>query len=323
MHSRTRELRKDNVRAGSLPLRTVPDTVVYSLRLVWRLRRLRPDLVHTNSLKAGIYGSIAARLTGTPVVWHLRDRIDTDYLPPLAIRLIRALTCRIPNVVISNSVATMLTVRPREHSAVTWQIVPDMTINVEQAQPQEERCRSLVVGMIGRLAPWKGQDVFLRAFARAQLARVVGAPLFGDAEVAYAETLRRLADDLGIANRVEFRGHRDDIASELRAIDVLVHASTIPEPFGQVVVEGMSAALPVVASRGGPDEIITDTVDGFLYPPGDVATLAQILVRLEADPQLRGQLARAAAQRAQDYSPAAISAQIIDAYELAKRPGGH
>jgi glycosyltransferase involved in cell wall biosynthesis len=103
-------------------------------------------------------------------------------------------------------------------------------------------------------------------------------------------------------------------------MDVLVHASITPEPFGQVVIEGMSVQLPVVASRGGgPEEIITDGVDGLLYPRGDVAALAEILVRLEAEPQLRTKLGRAGAQRARDFAPAAIAAEIMRAYGLARR----
>ena len=66
-----------------------------SLRLARRLRRLSPDLVHTNSLKAGVYGSIAARLAGVPVVWHVRDRVAEDYIPAAAVRLVRALVRRL------------------------------------------------------------------------------------------------------------------------------------------------------------------------------------------------------------------------------------
>jgi glycosyltransferase involved in cell wall biosynthesis len=239
LHWRTRQLRKGNVRPGSLPLRAAYDTFNYTLRLAWRLRRLRPDVVHTNSLKAGVYGSIAARLAGAPLVWHVRDRIETDYLPLLAVRLIRSLTRHLPDVVVCNSEATKRTLRPSGRALVI-SMVDLVAAAPKSANPAHNG--PLVVGIVGRLAPWKGQDVFLRAFARAfpegdARAIVVGAPLFGEAEVAYEQDLRRLADELGIGGRVEFRGHREDIASELHAMDILVHASTIPEPFGQVVIE--------------------------------------------------------------------------------------
>jgi glycosyltransferase involved in cell wall biosynthesis len=324
MRERTRLLRKDSVQPRRLPLSAVTDTLVYTMMLARRLRTLRPDVVHTNSLKSGIYGSIAARLVGVPLVWHLRDRVDTDYLPRLGIVVVRALTRHLPHVVISNSRITSQTILGRERSLVIASVA-------EPAAPRHEpasQARPFVAGIIGRLAPWKGQDIFLRAFAEAfphgqERAIVVGAPLFGDAEIAYADMLRRLAEELGIGSRVEFRGHRDDIAAELHTIDVLVHASTTPEPFGQVVIEGMSAQLPVVASRGGgPEEIISDGVDGMLFPFGDVAALAQILVRLGAEPQLRAQLGCAAARRASDFSGDSIARQTMAAYDLARVEAG-
>jgi glycosyltransferase involved in cell wall biosynthesis len=321
MRGRTRHLRKDSVRPGRLPLRAALDTISYTLRLARHLRRLRPDIVHTNSLKSGIYGSIAARLAGSPVVWHVRDRIDTDYLPRSAVVLVRALTRHLADVVISNSRATRRTLNPRDRSLVVPSVVGLPTSGPEPSKNDGP----LVVGIVGRLAPWKGQDVFLRAFAQAfpqgrQRAVIVGAALFGDAEIAYGDSLQELAEQLGVTSRVEFRGHREDVLRELRSMDVLVHASITPEPFGQVVIEGMSVQLPVVASRGGgPEEIITDGVDGLLYPRGDVAALAEILVRLEAEPQLRTKLGRAGAQRARDFAPAAIAAEIMRAYGLARR----
>jgi glycosyltransferase involved in cell wall biosynthesis len=321
MRGPTRKLSKDSVRPGHLPLRAMFDTLTYTLRLARRLRRLQPDVVHTNSLKSGIYGSLSARLAGVPVVWHVRDRIDTDYLPRLAVLLVRSLTRHLAKVVISNSQTTSVTLGRQKRSLIIPSVVQPLP--ADHIPLDSPHGASLVVGMVGRLAPWKGQDVFLRAFAQAfpggrQRAVIIGAPLFGEAEVAYAANLPNLASRLGIASRVEFCGHRDDIVGELAALDVLVHASTTPEPFGQVVVEGMSAMLPVVASRaGGPEEIITDGVDGCLYEPGDAAALAQTLVRLDDDPRLRARLGRAAAGRARDFAPEAVVEQIMHAYQLA------
>jgi glycosyltransferase involved in cell wall biosynthesis len=319
---RTSQLRKDNIRIGRLPLHSIFDTLIYTLRLAWRLRQLRPDVVHTNSLKSGIYGSLAARLAGTPVVWHLRDRIADDYLPNIAGRLLRALIRRAPDVVISNSRTTSDTLGAAERSLVIPSVVEPALPTRARANPPNGQ---LLVGMVGRLAPWKGQDVFLRAFALAfptgsQRAVVVGKPLFGEEEVVYAEALRQLAGELGIADRVEFLGHREDVPGELHRMDVLVHASTTPEPFGQVVIEGMSAGLPVVAPRhGGPAEIISDGVNGVLYTPGDVTELAQVLVRLSADESLRVELGSAASSRARDFSPQVVATQVMQAYALARR----
>jgi glycosyltransferase involved in cell wall biosynthesis len=133
--------------------------------------------------------------------------------------------------------------------------------------------------------------------------------------MSYAEGLRVLAGELGIADRVEFRGFSEDVAGELGQIDILVNASTTPEGFGQVVVEGMAAGCAVVASAaGGPAEVITDGVDGLLYRPGDVEGLAQVLVRLAADPPLRSRLGAAARQRASDFTPERAAGKVMDLY---------
>ena len=134
MDQRTRHLRKDSVRSGRLPLRAVSDTLIYTLRLARRLRRIRPDIVHTNSLKSGLYGSIAGRLARTPVVWHLHDRIDTDYLPGAAVVLLRTLTRYLADVVISNSDATMQTLRRRDRSV--------MIPSVAELTPSSARARA-------------------------------------------------------------------------------------------------------------------------------------------------------------------------------------
>jgi glycosyltransferase involved in cell wall biosynthesis len=315
MRERTRDLRKADVGSVALRAAAISDTLRYSVTLAKRLRRLRPDLVHANSLKSGIYGSIAAGITRTPLLWHIRDRIARDYLPLPAVFAVRTLARWAPRVLVTNSRTTGATVRGRSQMVIPSIVEPVPGDDGRRADRHDFR-----VAMIGRLAPWKGQDTFLRAFAKAfpdgeQRAAIIGAPLFGPSERDYALGLERLALELGIAERVEFRGHRDDIPCELARIDVLVHASLTPEPFGQTVVEGMAAGLPVVATRGGgPEEIITDGLDGILYPPGDIVELAEILKGLESDEPHRIELGAAAVRRAAAFGPAAVAAQMMRAY---------
>ena len=172
--------------------------------------------------------------------------------------------------------------------------------------------------MVGRLAAWKGQDIFLDAFAKAfpdgnAHAVIAGTAMFGEDD--YAETLRRQTERLGIADRVDFPGFVEDVHELLASSDVLVHASIIAEPFGQVVVEGLAAGVGVIATGlGGPAEIITDGVDGLLCPPGDSDKLATLLRRLHDDPAERKQLAAAGVQRAVAFRPEIIAAQVEATY---------
>ncbi len=313
-----RDLPRDDVRPSAFPVAGAAFAVEYAVRLALRLRRLRPDVVHTNSLKAALYGGIAAKAAGLPVVWHLRDTISEDYLPRPAVALVRAFARRVPDLVIANSQHTLTSVGPQ---TVRSTVIHDAALGREpHLRPP---AGPFVVGMVGRISPWKGQHIFLEAFARAfphsvERAVIVGAPIFGEDE--YWQDVQRLPETLGIAGRVEFRGFREDVGSELDRIDALVHASVIPEPFGQVVVEGMAAGLPVVAANaGGPAEVVEDGVNGLLYPPGDVAGLASALRRLSSDRELRVSLGAAGRVKAAEFTPKTIAAQVSDAYEALLR----
>src|SRR5205823_5484243 len=100
----------------------------------------------------------------------------------------------------------------------------------------------------------------------------------------YPESLRRQANELGIGEIVEFAGFSHNIAEELARLTVAVHASTVPEPFGQVVVEAMACGVPIVATDGGgPAETIDHGTDGLLVPGGDAEALAGALAQLLAD----------------------------------------
>ncbi len=154
------------------------------------------------------------------------------------------------------------------------------------------------VGMIGRLQEWKGQHVFLEAFAQAfpgtVRARLAGASPAG--ETGYENELRALAARLGIADRVSFLGHVSDIDGFLDSVDILVHASTRPEPLGQSVLQGLATGKPVIATEGGgPSEWIRPGVNGLLVKPDRPEELAAALRSLADSTQARSRLAAAAA----------------------------
>ena len=363
-----RDARKDTVRLGGASPAALLSTLAYVARLTLRLRQLRPDLVHTNSLKAGVYGSLAANAAGIPVVWHLRDRIAPDYLPRPAVRFVRGLVGRMADGVVANSAATLATLEAHDASHPldagardrngNHRTVPNLShppalpprsagaLPVPESGPegaprdprlggalpippdtQSPATRPPTFGIVGRIAPWKGQDLFVRAFAAAfpsgaERAAIVGAPMFG--EEACERELRALIVRLGLAERVELRGFREDVWSELARIDVLVHASVIPEPFGQVVLEGMAAGLPVIApDEGGPAEVIADGETGRLFAARSVDALAAAMRALGADPQARERLGSAARRSIEAYHPARVGERLEEVYaEVLGRPGG-
>lgn len=296
------------IKIGDLPhLFALPAFIVRLSRLI---DLLEVDVVHTNSLKADILGGIAARLARKRVVWHVRDRITEDYLPSATVRWFRHLARFIPHAIIANSHSTLDSLRmpnsasPRAHpNSIT--VAHDGFDFADLPQPEEASGSSLVVGLVGRISPWKGQDVFLRAIHRIHQDfpgtrfHIIGSALFG--EKAYADYVRTLCSEFGLDACVEFCGFVRDIQKHISTLDVMVHASTIPEPFGQVIIEGMAAGKPIIATRGGgAAEIVVDGVSGLLVPMNDSEALASALRSLITDASLRTRLGAGGRRRVEE-----------------------
>jgi glycosyltransferase involved in cell wall biosynthesis len=297
----------------------------YAWRISRFVRQHRPDLIYTNSLKSDFYGALAARLSGVPVVWHVRDRIEDSYLPRPAVWLVRTLARHLPICVVANSAGTLETLRlgnGMRTAVIASGLTPQ---HIERCQADRQSNTVPQIGIIGRLAAWKGQDVFLRAAAlllRSGVAarfRIAGSAMFG--EEAFEQRLRELTTSLGIQEHVEFLGF-SDVPTTLSSLDVLVHASTIPEPFGQVIIEGLAAGLPVVATDGGgAREIIDHGRTGLLVPMGDAAALAEALTGLLADPERARRLGAAGRRHALENYTVEQSARRSEAlYEQLARP---
>ena len=137
------------------------------------------------------------------------------------------------------------------------------------------------VGLVATLGRFKGHEVFLRAIA--QLPRTLPLRAYVVSGSVYRtrgsevslESLQALAAELGIADRVGFTGFLAEPANAMRALDVVVHASTTPEPFGLVIAEGMACGRAVIVSAaGGAGEIVRPNVDALTHAPGDIDGLA-------------------------------------------------
>ncbi len=342
-----REVRKDTLGAAGIRyLRYLPRLLRYSRRIARLASERKVDVIHTNSLKSDIYGAIAAKMARLPLVWHIRDGIHTGYLPWPAVIGFRELARIFPDYVIANSAATLASLKLGPHSRKDI-VFSGVTTNRQgrflqlrvlydglsvgagcSCSTQETKaCRAQampgecsIIGIVGRIAPWKGQDVFLRAaeivLGQGHAARfwIIGASLFGEEE--FEQDLRRQADTGLLKGRVEFLGFRDDIQDLLPQLSILVHASTVPEPFGQVIIEGMAAGVPVIAAdAGGPQEIITHGVNGLLTPPGDAPALAEAIIDLLDHRDRAAALARAGQEHvARNFSIRASAEKVERIY---------
>jgi glycosyltransferase involved in cell wall biosynthesis len=274
--------RKDTLTKSSLlKVGAVFATMCYAFKLCSFIKKSGAALVHTNSLKADVIGGIAARLAGVPLIWHIRDRIADDYLPPAVVRAFRWLCGFLPNRIIVNSEATRDTVAP-------WATVVYEGIVERPAASKNDSDAKPLIGLVGRISPWKGQHIFVRAAAEVHRAfpdarfQIIGSAMFGEEK--YEHDVRALVNSLGLDQRVEFTGFRDDVFTLIDRLDIVVHASTVGEPFGQVIAEGMMAGKPVVATRGGGvPEIVVDGETGILVPMADAGAMAGAIKELLAD----------------------------------------
>jgi len=159
-----------------------------------------------------------------------------------------------------------------------------------------------VVGIVGNLKDWKGQEVVVRAVRRLfDHWPGIRCLLVGDSDVDpdYTAKLQRLTHELGLQENIVFTGYQSNVADYLNAMDIVVHASILPEPFGRVLLEGMVMRKPVVGSDGGAvPEIVQHGVTGYLFVPGDEQALADALQKLLADKSLAASMGEAGYQRA-------------------------
>jgi glycosyltransferase involved in cell wall biosynthesis len=279
------------------------DTVAGAWRLARVIRRVRPAVVHSNSLPTHLPAVVAARLTRRPVLLHLRE-----ILRPGAGRRVLDLAGRGASAMVAISRATAQAVT---HRRVELVLNPVESPPAVLPPPAWDLARP-VVGFLGRLDPPKGiEDLLYAASELNASVAVVGAPWAGDE--AYVASLEALAEEQA-PGRVHFAGPLPDPWQALAGMDVLAVPSRM-EPFGRVAAEAQLAGVPVVAAdAGGLPDAVSDDVDGLLVPVGDVPALTVALRRILEDADLRRRLAAAGLESAKRFAPERHASRIAELY---------
>jgi len=281
------------------------------------------DVIYANSQKAFVVAALSSMICRRPVIWHLRDILDSEHFSNTTRKAVIFLANYRANKVITNSKAT----EKAFHVAGGDKGITDVIYNAIDPGPFEIKNLSvincirnslvpnntLLVGVFGRLAEWKGQHILIEAMKDLTgiHAVIIGGGLFGEEK--YEDQLKEQVINSGLQDRVHFLGFRSDIPELMKAMDIIVHTSIAPEPFGRVVVEGMLAERPVIASRaGGVLEIIDENKTGLLVNPGSPTELARAIKRLINDQDLSRRLAEEAKQEAlARFSPDRMLNQIV------------
>jgi glycosyltransferase involved in cell wall biosynthesis len=281
--------------------------VRYLRRLRAVLRDRRPHVIHTNGFKMHVLGALA-RPRGSAVLWHLHDYTARRVMMARLLRLI-AHRCSAA-VANSRSVADdMRTVCGSQFDVHTvWNAV-DLTrfrprgpqVDLDALARLERADAVIRVGLVATFARWKGHRTFLEALALLPPSLqirgyVIGGPVYETAgSQVTLEELRSVAASLGLGDRIGFTGVVADSSAAMRALDIVVHASTDPEPFGLVIAEAMACAKPVISSAaGGARELNEPGVNALVHTPGDPRSLATAIETLAADADLRARLGAAA-----------------------------
>ncbi len=320
------ELAQAGFRVQVIPagrVREVHHLIATVVRLHRLLRRRRPDLIVNWIAKAQVYCAPAAMFAGMSdrVVWWQHDIPAGHWLDRCATAL--------PAIAVGCSSSTSAAAQARMFpSRPTFVVAPGTPIPTSAPAPLALPAGVPVVGLVGRLQPWKGQDRLLRAQA---LLRERGHPIHtlivgGDAHglsSEYAASLAPLVSSLGLTDAVTLTGQVPDAGPYVDRMDILVNASD-PEPFGIVLLEAMARGVAVVAvAAGGPSEIIEDRRTGMLAPTGEPGALADALEPLLASPQLRLQIGRAGRDRfMRDYTDSAMRERFFAALEGLVRQRG-
>jgi glycosyltransferase involved in cell wall biosynthesis len=283
-------------------------------RLVRLLRARRPEVILNWSAKTQLYGSLAAICAGMAdrVIWwqHMipsrsgwLDRCAT-LLPAKAVACYTSAAAR--------AQAALFPHRP------TFVVAPGTSPPAPSTAPPPLRLPEgvAVVGLVGRLQPWKGQDRLLHAQAilRARGQEIHTVLVGGDAyglSTEYANALPALASRLGLSEAVTMTGQVADPGRYIEQMDILVNASD-PEPFGIVLLEAMARGVAVVAvDSGGPAEFIEDGVSGVLARSGDPEALADALAPLLDSAELRRAIGENARERfMQEYTDVAMCERV-------------
>lgn len=320
-----------------------PDWVIKYLwsfyRVIVGLRRsiaeAAPDLIHANSIRAGLVATTATLGMRVPVIWHLHDMLPRHPFSTL-IRWYAVLSARTYPLAVSHAVANRFRggvlrllgagdkvqvihngidlQRFTPHPAARHKVRAELGLEEQQ----------FVVGIVGQLTPRKGQLELVRAFAAAlprmpeAVLLIVGAPIFNDDDK-YLDKVKRLIEELGIANRVVLTGARNDVPELMQALDLLV-VNSKHEPFGGVVLEAMACGTPLLATAvDGIPEMVQHTVTGWLVPPRNERPLTDALLLLHDIPQLREDCSTIARQAVPRFSSEKYLKLIEEFYQQVRR----
>lgn len=270
-------------------------------RLLTTLRGEEIHLIHTDSPTQTLYAGLAARITGIPLLWHIRAS-DPEWFWD---RVLSAMTTR--HVLVAKSICQRFAWLETSKKLVVIHNGLDIqefdTLAVIPAGLRKEHFldeKTVLLGCIGRLEPKKGQEFAISALRYVDK-KNVKLILVGAGGDTYVRRLRGLARELAVSHQVIYTGYREDVPSLLQEIDILV-LPTLTEAFSRVILESMAARTPLITTdAGGNSEAVVDGITGYIVPPRNVKALADKINELLRDRTQRKKMGEAGRSRVEEY----------------------
>ncbi len=287
------------------------------------LRKLNIDIVHlNNAVWVNHEWILAAKLAGIKCISHQRG-IEDSRVPRSTFFYIRLLDAVIS---VSNAVKINL-----EKKGLTCKknIVIYNALDVKDFVPEKSKeefyqefalqGRFPVIGIVGNLRSWKGQEIVLKAVNYLKydfpnlMCLIIGTASASSNDKTYYDNLKKYIKEENIEHNVIFTGYRKDMADCINAFDILVHASIEPEPFGRVILEGMALGKPIIGTNiGGVPEIIIDGVTGVLVPPSDFKAMGDAISCFLTNPNLSKKMGDMAKERLKNDFTAKLMAETTE-----------
>ena len=281
---------------------------VYGNKYKKLLQENSVDLLHlNNSIIRNNNWIVAASMARVPCITH--ERGINEHYPAISKFLAKSLKSIIS---ISNSVTDRLTsngIAAEKIVTIHNGIDPD---DVRLKVSDQDILQQLnigsdfnVIGVIGNIKEWKGQEVAVRAMGKVvDVFPNTVCLLIGDTskeDTYYQERLKSLITELGLESNIIFTGHVSNVPDYLNVLDIMLHTSIDPEPFGRVLIEAMSLSKPLIASNDGAiPEIVEHGKTGLTFTPGDHQHLAESVISLLQDRGYAEQIGKAGFERLMD-----------------------
>ncbi len=306
----------------------------YVRRLSHVLKEVQASIIHTNGLKMHVLGALA-HPKGSRLVWHIHDYVSRRPVMRYALHWLSESA----DSIIANSYSVASDVRsvlPDSHVVTIHNAVdlerftpdgPRLDLDA-LAQLPPASPGTIRVGLVATFARWKGHLQFLKALAEIGTEMpvrgyVIGGPIYETSAGQWSEReLRENVRTLGLEDRVGFTGFVKDTPAAMRALDVVVHASTEPEPFGMVLIEAMACGrAPIASPCGGAAEIIEDGVTALAHETGSSSSLSIQIRRLASNQEQRQVLGRNARKMVErKFHKAKLGREVTELYRNVLSP---